>query len=120
MPFDSKFVFVAAMDVDPEKEDLFNEIYDTEHIPNLLGVDGVISVSRSKRVPTNLIIGGETVAVGSDEPLYIAYYELENLDVINSDGWAAAVDKGRWTDEVRPYTHSKHLAIHEVIDPNKY
>jgi hypothetical protein len=61
MPFDSRFVFVAAMDVDPEKEDLFNEIYDSEHIPNLLDVGGVISVSRSKRVPTNLTIGGETV-----------------------------------------------------------
>ena len=61
MPFDSRFVFVAAMDIDPEKEDLFNEIYDSEHISNLLDVDGVISVSRSKRVPANLTIGGETV-----------------------------------------------------------
>ena len=119
MPFDSKYVFVAAMDVDPEKEDLFNEIYDSEHIPNLLTVDGVVSVNRSKRVPANLIIRGETVAVGADEPLYIAYYELENPDVINSDAWAAAVDKGRWTDEVRPYTHNKRLAMHEVTAPNK-
>ena len=119
MPFDSRFVFVAAMDVNPEKEDLFYEIYDSEHIPNLLGVDGVISVSRSKKVPANLIIGGETVAVGANEPMYITYYELENPDVINSDAWAAAVDKGRWTDEVRPYTQNKRLAMHEVIDPNK-
>jgi len=85
MPFDSRFVFVAAMDIDPEKEDLFNEIYDSEHISNLLDVDGVISVSRSKRVPANLTIGGETVVVGADEPMFIAYYELENPDVINSD-----------------------------------
>jgi hypothetical protein len=98
MPFDSRFVFVAAMDIDPEKEDLFNEIYDSEHIPNLLDVDGVISVSRSKRVPANLTIGGETVVVGADEPMFIAYYELENPDVINSDAWAAAVVKDRWTD----------------------
>ena len=117
MTFNSRFVFVAAMDVDPDKEDLFNEIYDSEHILNLLGVDGVISVSRSKRIPANLVIGGETVAVGDDEPLYIAYYELENPNVINSDAWAAAVDKGRWTDEIRPYTHNKRLAMHEVIDP---
>ena len=85
MPFDSRFVFVAAMDIDPEKEDLFNEIYDSEHISNLLDVDGVISVNRSKKVPTKLTIGGETVAVGADEPMFIAYYELENPDVINSD-----------------------------------
>jgi hypothetical protein len=51
--------------------------------------------------------------------MYIAYDELENPDVINNDAWAAAVDKGRWTEEVRPYTHNKRLAMHEVIDTNK-
>src|SRR5262249_14473594 len=34
MPINSKYVFVASMDVDLDKEDLFNEVYDTEHIPN--------------------------------------------------------------------------------------
>ena len=47
MPFESKFVLVVAMDVEPDKEELLNEVYDTEHIPNLLEVDGVVSVSRS-------------------------------------------------------------------------
>ena len=32
MPITSKYLFVASMDVDPDKEDLFNEVYDTEHI----------------------------------------------------------------------------------------
>ena len=31
MPITSKYLFVASMDVDPDKEDLFNEVYDTEH-----------------------------------------------------------------------------------------
>ena len=30
MPITSKYLFVASMDVDPDKEDLFNEVYDTE------------------------------------------------------------------------------------------
>ena len=115
MLLETRYVFVAAMDVDPEKEELFNEIYDSEHVPHLLEVDGVISVSRSKKVPANLIIGGETIAVGADEPTYIAYYEVDNPDVINSEAWAAAVDKGRWSNEVRPYTRNKHLAMHEVL-----
>ena len=37
----AKYVFVVAMDVDPEKEDLFNEVYDNEHIPFLLEIPGV-------------------------------------------------------------------------------
>ena len=36
MPISSKYLFVVSMDVDADKEMLFNEIYDTEHIPNLL------------------------------------------------------------------------------------
>jgi hypothetical protein len=36
MPINAKYIFVASMDVDPDKEALFNEIYDTEHVPNLL------------------------------------------------------------------------------------
>ena len=115
MLLETSYVFVVAMDVDPDTEELFNEIYDTEHIPNLLKVDGVVSVSRSKKVPANLIVGGETVAVGGDEPSYIAYYELEKPDVINSEGWANAVDKGRWSSEVRPHTRNRHLAMHDVL-----
>ncbi len=38
MPISSKYLFVVSMDVDAEKEALFNEVYDTEHVPNLLKV----------------------------------------------------------------------------------
>ena len=58
MPFESNYVFVVGMDVDPDKEDLFNEVYDTEHIPDLLKVPGVVSVSRSN--PTCWAIEGPT------------------------------------------------------------
>ncbi len=115
MRLETRYVFVVAMDVDPDAEELFNEVYDTEHIPDLLEVDGVISVSRSKKVAANLIMGGEEIAVGDDEPSYIAYYELENADVINSEGWANAVDKGRWSSEVRPHTRNRHLAMHKLL-----
>ena len=36
----AKYIYIAAMDVDADKEDAFNEVYDTEHIPNLLKVPG--------------------------------------------------------------------------------
>ena len=31
----SKYLFVASMDVDPAKEALFHEVYNTEHCPEL-------------------------------------------------------------------------------------
>ena len=36
MPGKAKYLFIASMDVDPAKEALFNEVYDTEHIPLIL------------------------------------------------------------------------------------
>ena len=35
MAIKSNYLFVVSMDVDPDKEALFNEVYDTEHVPNL-------------------------------------------------------------------------------------
>ena len=46
MAIETHYLFTASMDVDPDKEDLFNEVYDTEHIPNLKEVPGLISVTR--------------------------------------------------------------------------
>ena len=46
MAIETHYLFTASMDVDPDKEDLFNEVYDTEHIPNLYKVPGLISVTR--------------------------------------------------------------------------
>ena len=36
MPVTTKYLFIVSMDVAPEKEALFNEVYDREHVPNLL------------------------------------------------------------------------------------
>ena len=41
----TRYVLIASMDVTPEAESLFNEVYDTEHVPNLLQVPGVHSVT---------------------------------------------------------------------------
>ena len=52
MPIGTRYVFIASMDVDPEKEDLVDEVYDTENVPCLLQVPGVITVTRLKNQMT--------------------------------------------------------------------
>ena len=42
MPFKTRYVFVVSMDVDPDKDAIFNEVYNTEHIPELMKVPGVL------------------------------------------------------------------------------
>ena len=41
MPGRAGYLFMVAMDVAKDKEALFNEVYDTEHVPHLAKVPGV-------------------------------------------------------------------------------
>ena len=45
MPHQTNHLFIAAMDVEAEKEALFNDVYDNEHIPFIREVPGVLSVA---------------------------------------------------------------------------
>ena len=100
MTSQTKYLFTASMDIEPDKEAVFNEVYDQEHVPTLLEVSGVLSVARFKTRELTMIMGGErrTIVV-EGEPRCSAMYELESPDVLTSDGWAAAVDQGRWPGE---------------------
>lgn len=116
MPTKTSFVFIASMDVDPDKEDLFNEVYDTEHVPYLLEVEGVVAVQRLRLREFDIAIGGEIKHVeATGAPRYSAIYEIENPDVVKSDAWAAAVERGRWASEVRPHTRNRHHEMREIL-----
>ncbi len=116
MPFQTKYLFSAAMDVEPDKETLFNEVYDTEHVPILKTVPGVVAVARFKTEPLIMIIGGErrTIVV-ENEPRYSALYELESSEVLTSDAWAKAVDRGRWPGQVRPFTRNRRHVLYRRV-----
>jgi hypothetical protein len=111
----TRYVFTASMDVDPAKEALFNEVYDTEHVPELLKVPGVLAVTRAALAPLRMSIGGEVkTIVAEDEPKYSAIYELESAEVLTSAEWAAAVERGRWAGQVRPYTRNRRHTLRKV------
>ena len=40
------YILVVQLDVDKKHEKEFNELYDNEHVPNLLSVPGVVSGQR--------------------------------------------------------------------------
>lgn len=114
MPINSRYIFIAAMDVDPAFEDLFNEVYDSEHVPHLLTVPGVRSVTRAKGEASVLAIGDGFKDVPAPSPVYTAIYEIDHPDVLKSPEWASAIEKGRWASQVRPHTRNRHHAIYAV------
>ena len=113
----TRYVFTASLDIDPAKESLFNEIYDSEHVPFLLKVPGVLAVTRVTTEPdASMRIDGQRKAlVAEREPKYSAIYELANAEVLLSDAWATAVDKGRWPKEIRPYIRARRHTLKKVM-----
>ena len=112
----AKYLFIASMDVDADKEALFNEVYDTEHVPELLKVPGVLSVRRAVREPLTMFIGGEKkTIVAEGEPKYSAYYELESAEVLTSEAWNRAVELGRWPSQVRPFTRNRRHVLRKLL-----
>ena len=102
LTYRTPYVFWVMMDIEPHREQLFNELYDVEHVPLLLKLPGCVNVARYR-----------TETPG--EPRYLAVYEVERADLPMSQSWNDTSDIGRWKPEVRPYTHNKRFIVSERI-----
>jgi hypothetical protein len=116
MTISSRYLFSAAMDVTADREQLFHEVYDTEHVPLILTVPGVVSAARFETRPLTMMLGGERRTMDPQgAPRFHALYELESPDVLLTDAWAKAVEQGRWPAQVRPHTSNRrHLLLKRV------
>ena len=112
-----KYLLIVSMDITSPKEELFNDVYDTEHIPAILKVPGVVQVWRHKLEPMKMNFGSEILEVDqSTEPKYTAVYEIEGPHVLETAAWGEAVQFGRWPNEVRPHTSNRQFALRKLID----
>jgi len=84
----SSGLLVVMVDVDPEDEDELNRWYDEEHIAERLGIPGFVRVRRYKAV--------------EGSPKYLALYELESPDVVQSEEYQYMKGPGQtpWTDRI--------------------
>jgi len=114
MPISTKYLFVVRMDVDADKEALFNEVYDREHIPNILKVPGVHSATRMAGEPFAHKIGGVETKKQHEGPRYTAIYEIDSPEVLLSSEWVKQAEAGRWPAQVRPFTRNRQHAIYKV------
>src|SRR3989442_899904 len=88
-------LYLVRMDVAHDHEATFNEVYDLEHVPNLRAVPGVRRASRYRQLsPT--------------EPRYLAAYELDGLNVLDSAAWKTAGEAGARPPRVGTHTMNPH------------
>ncbi|HXT82690.1 MAG TPA: DUF4286 family protein, partial [Acetobacteraceae bacterium] len=89
-PEGAEGLLAVSMNVAPEAEAEFNEWYNTEHIPLLGAVPGILSARRFR-------------AAGSGvERKYLALYNAKSVDAIRSDAWNKAANTP-WTERMRPH-----------------
>ena len=116
MPIETKYFFEVSMDIDADKEDLFNEVYDKEHVPFISTVPGVRAIMRAKAEDFTVSIGGNDLQMpAGGVARYVAIYEIDSPDVLASAEWAVQAEKGRWATEVRPHTKNRGHAVRKVI-----
>ena len=114
MPFSTKYLFVVSMDVDADKEELFNEVYDTEHVPLITQVPGVRAASRIVGQDFTMQLAGEVVPKQHEGAKYTAIYEIDSPDVLMTPEWSKFAEQGRWPGLVRPYTKNRSHKVYKV------
>ncbi len=99
---DADFVLTVRLNIPTEKEQEFNEWYNIDHLPALVGVPGVHCARRY-------------VAVEGD-PKYLAVYEMNDARVPKTPAW----DKARnseWTLRIRSHLKDGKVIISRRIFP---
>ena len=94
MPSKGTGIFLVYTDVDSRHEDEFNDWYNTEHLPELLAVPGILAAARYEAVK-----GG---------PKYLAAYETESMGVLDT---AAFKNRPRtpWGERMSPTVIGSNL-----------
>ena len=90
---DAQALLFISMNVAPEHENEFNEWYNSEHLPALAGVPGVLAARRYR-------------GTGATQR-YTALYHLSAPEIVHSSEWRAAANTP-WTERMRPH-FSDHL-----------
>lgn len=85
-PPDAGGLLLNLMDIDAAHEDEFNDWYDTEHLPRMAAVEGVILARRFRSE--------------ADIPRYLASYHLRDLSVLAGEAWKDAAGTP-WTARMR-------------------
>jgi hypothetical protein len=100
-----EYMYLVQMDIPLELESEFNHIYDTQHVPNILNVDGVSNCVRYKLVSSDV----------EGTAKYAAVYIVSDPDIPFSNEWTVESDKGDWSMNIRPGTLNRSHIVYEKL-----
>jgi hypothetical protein len=98
-------LFMVELDIPAEHEAEFNRIYDSEHFPSLSKVPGVLRAGRYRLERSTK----------SKTARYLALYEIETPEVLESEAWRQAAEFGDWIGKIRPLLVTREHSIFQRI-----
>ena len=99
------YIYFVQFDIPDALDAELNRIYDTEHVPMLSKVPGVSRVTRYRREQSN----------DTRMQKYLAIYEIDSPDIVESTAWEEASAWGDWASKIRPHTTSRHHSYFREI-----
>ncbi len=96
-------LMIVLVDIPADKEEDFNRWYNEEHLPEILGMPGILNGARYEAVKSG--------------PKHLACYELESPGVLQSDAFKNRSNT-EWAQRVSPrligtnFTHNVYEMIH--------
>ena len=101
----ARHFYMVTFEIAREDEAEFNEIYDTEHVPNILRVKGVVGVVRFK----------DAVPNAAGWLVYSALYVLAQENLHQTPEWKELSDLGRWAPVMRPKLKSRQRRLGPIV-----
>lgn len=102
---DAPFCMMITFEVAREDEAEFNDIYDHDHIPNIIKLDGVREVIRFRDATPN----------EKGFLVYSALYMLTTENLHETVQWKALSELGRWAPVIRPKVKSRARRAGPVV-----
>jgi len=97
-------LLLVMMDVDPDHEEEFNRWYDEEHFPERLQCVGFLSARR--------------YVAEEGSPKYLAIYEMESPEVLQSEAYQRIFAPSEWTQKVTQHVTTMVRNVYRDITPD--
>jgi hypothetical protein len=99
------YCMTITFEIAPEDEAEFNDIYDNDHIPTIMKLDGVREVIRFKDAGLN----------ENGWLVYTAIYFMDRENLHLTPEWKVLSDTGRWMPVIRPKVKSRARRTGPVV-----
>jgi len=99
------YCMTITFEIAPEDEAEFNDIYDNDHIPTIMKLEGVTEVIRFKDTGPN----------EKGFLVYTAIYFMTRENLHLTEEWKALSDTGRWMPVIRPKVKSRARRTGPVV-----